>query len=113
MGVARECSRSIAGAKLATHRNYEFKDTVGKVDYGLGESFVQLHFNKFAIGKLKPILVALLVLALNALVNFPAVCLEFDVAVLANKLKVNYGNPSFTLIYFYIFSKISQSNNNI
>ena len=72
------------------------KDAVGQIYDGLGKRFVKLHFNKLAIRKLKPELIALLVFALKALVYFLAIGAELNVAVFANKLKVNYGYPSFS-----------------
>ena len=93
--VTRESAGGVARLQLLAHGNYELKHAVGHVDDGLGESFIELQLHKLGVTELYSPLVAFLVLAVEVLVDLVAVSLELQVAVLAYKLKIYYGNPSF------------------
>ena len=91
--VTGECTGCIAGLELPTLRHCELKYSVGCIDDRFLHCRVESDLHKLSVTKLDTELVARLILAVKMLVDLIAVCLESDVAVLTNDLKVDYGDP--------------------
>ena len=83
--VARKCAGSVAGFQLSAKGNRKFKNSVGKIDYRLLESFVESDLKEIRLA-VDLELVALLIFAVEMLVYLVAEGFKFDVAVLTDQL---------------------------
>ena len=91
--VAGKCAGCIAGLELPTLRHCELKYSVGCIDDRFLHRRVESDLHKLSVTKLNAELIARLILAVKMLIDLVAVCLESDVAILTNDLKVDYGDP--------------------
>ena len=83
--VSRKCAGSVAGLQLSAKGNSKFKYAVGKIDDRLLQSRIKLNLQEvgFAVDLE---FVTLFIFAVKMLVNLIAKCLEFNIAVLTDKL---------------------------
>ena len=81
--IALEGIGMVAGGKLSAKGHEKLKRTVGHVYYRLCKRRIKLKLDKLRVAKLDAELIALLVFAVEMLVNFISVSLELEIAVRA------------------------------